>query len=86
MIRELLIALALAVPICFIVLTCVDVANAYETKTLEDVIDGGHNMKRYYDNETGVVCYWNERHPAYINCVQVRPIGRNEIRSLKDGD
>jgi hypothetical protein len=82
--REVVIALAAIIVMCFGVMTCVDWANAKETTTLEDALERPVVVHRHFDDETNVACYWTERHPQYISCVQVHAIGYGTLKRIEN--
>jgi hypothetical protein len=82
--KEVILAQALIVVGCFVVTTCVDTANAKETTTLEDALERPVKVHRYFDKETFVACYWTERHPKYLSCVQLYDIGYGNLNRIKN--
>jgi hypothetical protein len=80
--RALIIAAVVATALFMGITMCVDVANAKETTTLEEALERPVVLERRYDNDTGVVCYWANRFPQYIACVQVRDLSPAQHRKL----
>jgi hypothetical protein len=62
----------------------VDLANAKETTTLEDALERPVQVHRYFDKETFVACYWTDRHPKYLSCVQVHGIGYGTLKRIEN--
>ncbi len=82
--RSILIATAFAVGILLAAILLVDVVNAKETTTLEDALERPVTVERHYDENTGVACFWTDRYPRYLSCVQVHPIGLAKKRILRE--
>ncbi len=47
-----------------------------ETTTLEDALERPVKVEKYVDKENNVVCYWADRYPQYLACVQIQETGR----------
>jgi hypothetical protein len=62
----------------------VDLANAKETTTLEDALERPVTVHRHFDPETFVACYWTDRHPKYLSCVQVHDIGYGTLKRIEN--
>jgi hypothetical protein len=56
----------------------VDWANAKETTTLDDALNRPVKVEKYVDTENNVVCYWTQRFPKYLSCLQI-----NDVSSSK---
>ena len=48
-----------------------EVAVGKETTTLDEATNRPVKIEKYVDKVNGVVCYWNKRHPAELDCVKV---------------
>ncbi len=70
--RAAWIALLVAIALFVSCITLVDYTNAATPTTLEEAFNRPVVIKKYVDKENNVVCYWNERHPADIECLQVQ--------------
>lgn len=46
-------------------------ALAKETTSLDEALDRPVKVEKFVDKENGVACYWNNRHPQHLSCVQV---------------
>lgn len=55
-------------------------ATAYEPTTLDEAVERPFKIERYIDQQNGVVCYWNTRHPAYLTCVKVTNTTKRYVR------
>jgi hypothetical protein len=82
--KEVILAVVLIVVGFFAVTTCVNFANAKETTTLEDALERPVVVHRHFDEETHVACYWTDRHPKYLSCVQVHNIGYGTLKRIKN--
>jgi hypothetical protein len=80
----LLIAASIVLGLWFMVMSCVDTANAKETTTLDDALNRPVKVEHRYDKTTGVACFWTDRYPRYLSCVQVHPIGLAQERRLRN--
>ena len=58
----------------FFAATCVNYANAKEPTTLEEALERPVKVEKYVDKENNVVCYWTERYPEYISCLQINDV------------
>ena len=58
--------------VCWGVTSCVDVANAKETTTLDDALERPVKVEKWVDRDNNVVCYWVQRYPKYLTCLQRR--------------
>lgn len=52
-------------------LVALEYATGKETTTLDEATNRSVKIEKYVDKVNGVVCYWNKRHPAEIDCVKV---------------
>lgn len=73
--REYVIAVGTTITIGLVLLfgmtKCVDYANAAETTTLDEATNRPVKIMKYIDKKNNVICYWNKRHPADIECVHI---------------
>jgi hypothetical protein len=56
----------------------VKVANAKEPTTLEDALERPVVVQKYVDEANDVVCYWVDRRPQYLSCLQIRGLDHRE--------
>ena len=71
--------LIMCIGIC-LATTCTNMANAYESTTLDEAVDRPFKIERYVDQQNGMVCYWNTRHPAYLTCVKMTNTTKQYVR------
>jgi hypothetical protein len=84
--RSIFIAVLFAIGILVTAILFVDAVNAKETTTLEDALERPVVVHRHFDEETHVACYWTERHPKYLSCVQVHGIGYGTLKRIKNDE
>jgi hypothetical protein len=70
--KEVLIAVVVLMLGLFVLTKCVDTANSKEPTTLEEALERPVKIEKYVDKANNVVCYWNARHPADLECLQRR--------------
>jgi len=63
------ILLVVAIVSGFLILS--HVAESKETTTLDEALERPVKVQRFVDKELGVVCYWVQRYPKYLTCVEV---------------
>jgi hypothetical protein len=82
--RAALMAICFAIGILMAAILLVDVVNAKEPTTLEDALERPVVVHRHFDEATGVACFWTDRYPKYLSCVQVYRLGFKKQRTLND--
>ena len=66
--RGVLLLMVLAVGPLMVAL---EYATAKETTTLDEATNRPVVIEKYIDKKNNVICYWNKRHPADIECVHL---------------
>jgi hypothetical protein len=55
-----------------LLITLVNVGNAVEPTTLDDALNRPVKVQKYVDKDNNVVCYWADRYPQFLSCIQIR--------------